>query len=59
MSGEEPITFEEQLSSLSDTELLAVIATLSKCTKQLENNLKLAKKNTRDTTTPEQEKTYD
>lgn len=44
MSGEEPITFEDQLSSLSDTELLAVIATLSKCTKQLENNLKLAKK---------------
>lgn len=44
MSGEEPITFEDYLSSLSDTELLAVIAVLAKWKTQFENKLKLAKK---------------
>lgn len=43
MSGEEPITFEEQLSRLSDTELLAVIATLAKCQKRVGTYLNLAK----------------
>lgn len=45
MSGEEePITFEEQLSSLSDHELLAVIAALTKWKNRFDNHLKLAKK---------------
>lgn len=36
--------FEEQLSNLSDHELLAVIAALTKWKNRFENNLKLAKK---------------
>lgn len=44
MSGEEPTTFEDQLSSLSDHEFLAVIATLAKCQKRVDTYLKLAKK---------------
>lgn len=44
MSGEEPTTFEEQLSSLSDRELLTRIAITAKVLKQLDNNLKLLKK---------------
>lgn len=44
MSGEEPITFEEQLSSLSDHKLLVIIATLAKCQKRVDTYLKLAKK---------------
>lgn len=44
MSGEKVITdFEEQLSSLSDHDLFALIATLTKWSKKLDNALKLAK----------------
>ena len=42
--SEEITDFEEQLSNLSDHELLAVIAALAKWKNRFENNLKLAKK---------------